>query len=67
MKVIKERTIDNAVYRCVCINCSSLLEYTKDDLWKREITSDIKDVFQCPVCNEWNKHNEENRYFDKEE
>lgn len=56
VKVIK----DNSVKRCICENCSSILEYTIDDVNSKQLAINEFDKFiLCPACNRETRVNKE--------
>lgn len=64
MKVIEEKHNHlGKVYRIVCSNCGSTLEYDKSDI---EYDSHYKQIVFCPVCDAMIPHNCEGPYLLKQ-
>lgn len=46
IKIIKQGTVEETVFKCTCSACDSILEYTNDDIHTDRDGSYI----ECPVC-----------------
>ena len=59
MRIIKRVEKVEPVFRITCGSCTSLLEYTKDDIIIDSVDPREKALTytKCPVCNYNNSHN----------